>query len=267
MKVGSFLIFGNDAKMLACKDELCSNGFTAEIYDGTELSETIVNYNYIILPLPTLIGSKIGGTDIDFDFLMSLLNENQRLFVGNLRCSSDDNVFSYYFNENFINMNSEYTAQGVLRLLLENVDSYAEDIKVAVTGYGRCGKAICKLLDKCGFDVMSFSRRAETVGQARENGIKADLIDILYNSINRFSVIINTVPENIFNNDVLTEINNNTVYIETASAPYGFDKSLADCFNFKYILGSGLPGKFLPRSAGINIAKTVTDILKEEENG
>ena len=41
MKACSFLILGNDKKMNACKDELRSMGYIAEIYDGSDLIKDI----------------------------------------------------------------------------------------------------------------------------------------------------------------------------------------------------------------------------------
>lgn len=267
MKACSFLILGNDKKMIACKDELSSMGYIAEIDDGSDLIKNIRYYDNIILPLPTLTGNKIKGTDLTIDYLLSSMQKNQRLFVGNVNICSSVKVSSYYYNEEFLLINSEYTAQGILRLVLENIDSYSGDTEVAVTGYGRCGKAICRLLNKCGFNVTSFSRRKETVNEALADKINAELIENIGEYIGGFSVVINTVPENIFSYDILKKINENAVYIETASAPYGFDKCLSESFEFRYILAAGLPGKYLPKSSGISIAKAVSDILKGEENG
>ena len=140
-------------------------------------------------------------------------------------------------------------------------------MKVLVVGYGRCGKAVCKLLKNCGMKVTSVSRRRETKALAENDGIFVEDLTNLNRIISDFDIIINTVPANIINRVSVGKLDQKNIYIEIASKPYGFDISEYDVFNFKYILGESLPGKFAPVAAGYNIADTVLNILKEEEYG
>ncbi len=266
MKAESFLIYGSDKKMISCCQRLCNRGFVADIIDSEQFTD-ICRYNNIILPLPTIANSKINGTDTSLSDLIRLLNSEQKVFCGNLDLSIYKNFYSYYYNESFLINNSRLTAQGVLKIITANVEEDFKRLKVAVIGYGRCGKAVCKLLKNCGMKVTSISRRKETMTLAEDDGVFADEINNLNRTIMDYDIIINTVPVNIVDRDSVSKLSQKNIYIEIASKPYGFDISEYDVFNFKYILGESLPGRFTPISAGYNIADTVLDILKEEEYG
>ncbi len=265
MNIESFMIYGSDKKMISCYEKIRSYGYKADILN-TETNIDISSYDYIILPIPTIANSKINGTHISLDEFVNLVTDNQMVFCGNLDPSAHNNFYSYY-NENFLIKNSRLTAQGVLKLISMNVEEDFNGLKVVVVGYGRCGKAVCKLLKGCGMNVTSVSRRNVTRVLAQDDGLKTGNIDYLNDTIENFDIIVNTVPVNIINKESIAKLSQKNIYIEIASKPYGFDISEYDVYNFKYILGESLPGRFTPVSAGYNIADTVLDILKEAEYG
>ncbi len=267
MKVDSFLILGSDKKMIACRDRLRERDFRADVFDRKSSIENIKCYNYLILPLPTIANSKINGTSISLTELISELDENQKVFCGNLKTDLYKNFYSYYYDESFLINNSRLTAQGVLRLITENIEKDYKNSKVLVIGYGRCGKSVCKLLKNCGMQTTSVSRKRDTKTLAENDGILVEDLNNLNQIISDFDIIINTVPVNIINREGISKLSQKNIYIEIASKPYGFDISEYDVFNFKYILGESLPGRFTPVTAGYNIADTVLNILKEEEYG
>lgn len=264
MKGEKFLVVGKDKKMCACRDRIISKGYRCECTDKQEVLSVIPDYRYIILPLPTLCDGFITGTKIEIKAFISALTDKQTVFFGNI----SDSIFpltaySYYYNEAFLCANSCLTAQGVLRLILENVERDINLLSVAVLGYGRCGKEICRYLRNSGFSVTSFSRRTQTRLQAESNGVLSDDIKNITEKLYGFDIIVNTVPSNIIDKNSLAKFNDNSLYIETASKPFGFDVSEIDSCSFRYVSASGLPGRFTPISAGENIADTVLDIIKE----
>lgn len=265
MKSDSFLIYGTDKKMMSCCQRLKSFGFEADMINN-ENTNCIGEYGNIILPLPTIANSKINGTDKTLFEFIAALNSQQKVFCGNIDARKYNNFYSYY-NAAFLIKNSRLTAQGVLRMISINIEVDFKDLSVAVIGYGRCGKAICKLLKNCSMNITSFSRRNESIVLARNDGMIADDLFNLNHNISDFDIIINTVPVNIIDRECLAKLSQRNIYIEIASKPYGFNVSESDVFNFKYILAESLPGRFTPVSAGYNIADTVLDIIKEGDNG
>ncbi len=264
MKGEKFLVLGNDKKMIACCKKLGIMGYESELFNS---SINLENFDNIILPLPTVANSKISGTDITLDELSEVLNGTQKVFCGNIDVSTFKNFYSYYYDESFLVNNSRLTAQGVLRLILDIIETDLLNLNAVVIGYGRCGKAICKLLKNCGVEVISVSRREESLIEAENDGIQTCHICNLTEATGKSDIIINTVPVNIISKECISKFNSNKIYIEVASKPYGFDINETDVYNFRYILAESLPGRFVPESAGENIADTVLKILKEEVYG
>ncbi len=267
MNSGKILVMGNDKKMRACCKRLSERGYMAENFEPTSDFDVINLYDYIVLPLPTIANAKINGTDKSFNEFLSVIDKKQKVFCGNIDPSAFENFYSYYTNESFLLKNSRLTAQGVLRIISDNIEDDFRNISVAVIGYGRCGRSVCKLLKNCGMNVSSFSRREETVTLAEDEGIAAYISANLTDKISEFDIIINTVPSNILSKDDISKLNQNNLYIEIASKPYGFDIKNTDVFNFRYILAESLPGRFTPVSAGNNIADTVLNLIKGDEYG
>lgn len=268
MKADNFLIAGSDKKMIECKNRLKHLGYEAVSFEGEAFWENLDCYNNIILPLPSISNGTVAGTGKTLNYLKSLLKSDQRVFYGNIEnIISNDFGCSYYYDESFLVKNSRLTAQGVIKIILENTERDLFLLNAAVIGYGRCGKAVCRTLMNNGLDVTSFSRSSKSKAFAENDGCKIKDISEIDLLISSFDIIINTVPHNIISERGIETLSQDNLYIEVASKPYGFDISKSDIFNFKYVLGSSLPGKYTPVSAGVNIADTVIEILKEGKYG
>ncbi len=267
MKADNFLIAGNDMKMLECKNYLIDCGFDACLYYDDKFSQNLNKFNNIVLALPTVVKGCISGTNETVESLAENLMPFHKVFYGNLKSDPFGNQgFCYYSDETFLTENSRLTAQGVLRLILENTDRDISGLNIAVIGYGRCGKAISSMLNGIGAKVTVFSRRTESLIFSVNGQIICENTADIDKLVHRFDVIINTVPYNIIKDNGLRNLTNDNLYIEVASKPYGFDASLIDNYSFRYILASGLPGRFTPKAAGRNIAKTIIGLLKEAKN-
>lgn len=266
MQADKFLLIGNDKKMRSCKNRLAERGYDALCCESDRVRGNLSLFPNIVLPLPTLANGKISGTGITVDEFNGFLNENQKIFYGNLKSNPFyGKAFSYY-NESFLVKNSRLTAQGTLRIILENIDRDMHMLNIAVLGYGRCGRAICKLLKANGAKTVSFSRSAYSFASAEDDGLVAESFDRLYDRIHQFDVVVNTVPHNILGKRETERLTSDNLYVEIASKPYGFDINETDKYNFRYILAESLPGRFTPVSAGANIADTIIEITEEGKN-
>lgn len=261
----NFLIIGNDEKMRSCKKRLNELNIEADCLDA-EISESLIGrYGNIILPLPTIANGCISGTGISVSSFNSILDGRQTIFCGNIKPDIFScRAFSYYEDEGFLIKNSRLTAQGTLRIILDNISEDLHSLSAAVIGYGRCGKEICKILKNAGLRVTSFSRRRETITLAENDGVCAEHCRNINSKAGSFDITVNTVPFNLIDSSGLEKLTNDNIYIEIASKPYGFNIAGADKFNFRYVLAESLPGKYTPVSAGRNIADTVAGMIKEE---
>lgn len=263
MQAEKFLLIGNDKKMQACQKRLAERGFTASCCEADEVERNVVFYPNIILPLPTLANGVISGTGLSADEFFHLTGEKQRIFYGNLTENPFGGRGVSYYNESFLVKNSRLTAQGMLRITLENVDRDLYSMNAAVLGYGRCGNAICKSLQANGARVVSVSRNSHSAELARNERLIPMTYDEFFRKIRDFDIIVNTVPYNILDRGTMERLTSKNLYIEIASKPYGFNINETDKYNFRYILAESLPGRFTPTSAGANIADTVIELIKE----
>ena len=78
-----------------------------------------------------------------------------------------------------------------------------------------------------------------------------------------FDVIFNTIPFPIFNRDILSRLDKNTLLIDLASRPGGVDFKAAAELQIKTIWALSLPGRVAPKSAGQIIKNTILNMIKE----
>lgn len=252
-----FAVIGNDEKSKSCAMKLNELGYKAKCFFDDNITD-IPDYKYIILPLPTVVNGKINHTSLSIDELNSILTDKNIVFCGNVSPTKlSCQAYSYFYDADFTLKNSRLTAQGTLKIILDNIKLDLTKIKIAVIGYGNCGKAISETLASLGGNVTVFSRKTD----CRIRTKSTNMINAL---AGEYDVIINTVPFEIINENGLSLIKNDSLYIEIASKPFGFSPEKAVNYGFKYIPASGLPGKFTPISAGFIIAETVDRIIKEE---
>ena len=236
-----------------------------------DLPET-QDFDAVILPLPVNdADGLIKGTSIPAEDLCKRIEETKTVFAGkitendkNILLSRGITVFDYYSRAEFSAKNSIPTAHGVLLYVLENSLVTVNNLKVAVIGYGTCGKAICKVFKDAGADVVSASRRYISLAEAESEGIKSILIKDLTTLLPYTDTVINTVPATILKKDIIDSINKDAMIIDIASYPYGFDIKYAQSKNIKITVLPSLPGKSFPETAGNIIAETIINIIEEE---
>lgn len=263
-----FIVLGGDDRTKYTAQHLTSNGFdtiTTNNFNG------FWNADAVVLPLPfTTDNVHIKGTNVPIDDFCNNLSNSTIVFAGKLNKKAE-NIFNnrkiefydYNSREEFAQKNAVPTAQGVLTFVLNNVEVTLNSLKVAVTGYGKCGKSICKTFKNQGSEVISFSRRYTTVADAESDGLSAFLFKDINNKIKDADIVINTVPEKILNKEFIDNLSGNSILIDVASFPYGFDIDYAESINKKINILSSLPGKYVPKTAGIIIAETIINIIEE----
>ena len=142
----------------------------------------------------------------------------------------------------------DLTAQGAVRLLLENTREYLVSKRVLVAGFGRIGRALAKMLSSLGLDVYVAARRSQTLAEASALGYKALDTAEIESTVYIFDFVFNTVPERIFSSECVSLMKSGAVYFELASSPYGAERGDFEKSKARFVSGSALPGRFCPRS-------------------
>lgn len=176
----------------------------------------------------------------------------------------ENKVSSYSDREEFAVKNAVPTAEGAIEQALKHSDITINGSKVLVCGYGRIGKVLSEMLRGMGADVTVSARKQSDLAWIKLNGF-AGIKTGDFTEIKSYNFIFNTIPSLILSEDVLRELNKDTLIIDLASLPGGVDFAYAEKCGIKAIHALSLPGKIAPKSAGEIIESTILNILKEDD--
>lgn len=284
MKNSKIAFIGGDKRMFFCAEALYDMGYECALFGFDKISghasstrcatlqDCVINSSAIILPLPLTRDGKtvnsLGRSEIMLSDVFEIAT-GIPIFAGNvtsevaqLAQSFGHTISDYYENETFIYKNALATAEGAVFLAMQHSDKTLFGSKVLITGFGRIAKYTARLLDSFGADICICARKEQDRAYAQTLGYTAIDFESLKSEIHGFDIAINTVPANVFSEQVLSNMQSDQIYIELASAPYGTSKTLADKYNIEICDGRGLPSRYSPRSAGGFIADEISRELE-----
>ncbi len=271
----NILIVGGDSRQKLLNEMLRQKGYSSKNENGESSAafDYLAEASVVIFPVPvTSDGMNIYSCNPDFKLdLMEFLNRisSEQLVFGGMfnedikRILKNRNIKYYDFNsfEHFTVYNAFLTAQGALKLLLDNTNSLVTEKKVLITGFGRIGKALANLLKGLNPEVYVAARSENQLTQAECFGFKTTHLKNVSAEIYLFDFIFNTVPDNIFSESDISHINPDCIYFELASKPFGAKKELFESAGKQYVFGGGLPGKFVSYSAAEKIGELVENLI------
>ncbi len=170
----------------------------------------------------------------------------------------------YYAREELVALNALATAEGTLALLLEHSPITIWESRVLIVGYGRIGKLLAAQLRALGAYVSVSARKPGDMAYIRAAGCEALDTRTLGKDLGRFDTIINTVPARVLGREQLVWIKKDTLCIDLASRPGGFDFEAAKALDLNVLWALGLPAETAPITAGKIIKETVMNILREK---
>lgn len=268
-KIKKLISLGGDNRQNYMLRRFKEFGYDAESSDT--VPENINDFDAVILPLPASSDSvHIKGTNIKFDDLCDCLLPQKIIFTGKIDETTKAeffkkgiSVYDYYAREEFAQKNAVPTAQGVLTFVMNHLPKTVCSLKVTVIGYGKSGKAICKMFSALGADVTSCSRKYLSVATAQAHGFRSFLLKDAAKAAEYSDIVINTVPATILGKEFIDKVPKEAMLIDISSPPYGFDLSYAESAGRKVCILPSLPGHYVPATAGSIIADTILNILEE----
>nr|WP_243259339.1 dipicolinate synthase subunit DpsA [Clostridium sp. 'deep sea'] len=166
-------------------------------------------------------------------------------------------------DDNFALKNALLTAEGSLYALMQLSKKAVRDTNSYVLGYGKCGKALARLLKAVDINTTVVARREVSRSEAWRDGFRGIGYSQFVQEIKKADSIFNTVPAYILCECVLRKMSQNTVIIDIASSPGGTDFEVAEQLGIKAVLKPGIPGKYSPSSAGEIMANCINKKLIE----
>lgn len=272
--MAEILILGGD-KRLQYAAATISKRYSTEIYKAEQQklpSDKGRKYKAVVLGIPcSADGESVSmpsyNERVSFTALCDMVDGNGIITGGLIPeklygiCGERGIVCEdYYKNESVILKNAVPSAEGALALGINLTADTICNANVLITGYGRIASLLAKYLTALGAKVTVAARKEEKRVLAEINGCKSVDFDSLADIIGEFSLIYNTVPALVIDEEAARRISKSAVYIELASKN-GIDAALCGKSGVNFVGASGLPAKTAPKTAGEIIAKSIMQIL------
>ncbi len=262
------------AELAAEGCEVCAFGFDintekyGDVKGAGTLSAALAGADAVVLPLPySRDGEHVFAPFSDKEIMvcdvLKHLEEKTVLLGGKMPADFPRRAIDYYAREDFAVMGAVPTAEGAVKLALEETKLTVHGMRTAVLGFGRVGKILAKTLVSLGADVSVFARSAEARAWARAFYCKAESFGALEGKMGDFDCIFNTVPHKVLTPEALARARRGALIIELASAPGGADAAEAERARVRLVQAQGLPGKVSPKSAGKIVYETFKEIMEE----
>ena len=205
----------------------------------------------ILLPVPSFPSSE--------EYLAHILAdvpEDVMISGGNLSSPLLRNYTTVDFLKDpyYLAENAAITAACVKKIVLQESGSSIHNCRLLILGWGRIGKCLCQLFDKEGFDITVAVRKDTDRAMIGALGWCGVSISEAAAEIERYDVIINTVPEMILPN---VHAKQGALLLELASKPGMSGENIINC--------RGLPSKMAPIESGQLIAKTFVRLCHRSE--
>ena len=283
-----FAIVGGDARLALLAGLLRRDGNRVCTYalERAELPEDIpkagclqgcvYGADCVVLPTPAETGgflfAPLSAEKLRAEELVGALWQGQRLFGGRLGdglCLAALRqglvVEDLLRRPDFAAGNEVLTAEGALGVLMAESDKSLWRSRVLVLGWGRIAKFLTLRLLGLGAKVGVAARRAEARVTAAALGAESFPFEELESKIAGFDFIVNTVPARVLSDGALCAAAEDAMILELASAPGGFDRSLAENIGLRAIAAPGLPGRCAPRRAAELMREAIYASLGEGE--
>lgn len=242
----SFVVDASDNRMLYVSAALKDAGYNVYGYRDYDVTDSVI---YVFSPARRFRDEELlclnpdsliycGNLD---EHKVDLLRERNIVHINLLK----DEIYSF---ENAI-----YTAEAALMTIIRNTPRSVYDSKMLILGYGRVGKAMSKILSDL---KINFAVSARNYYERASAFLVTDDVRELNCNFDGIDVIINTIPAEIITEDKVRNINRDCYILDLASLGV-IDVKDVEKYGLNYDFESGLPGRFVPESAGKSMAKAI----------
>ena len=238
------------------------------------IKKAIQDVEIVIGPIPfssngNTINMPFSGNEVTIREMMHVLNAKV-LIAGGITpdvygMANDEyiEIIDIMKREELAVLNTIATAEGTIQLAIENTNKILHGSEVLILGFGRIGKVLARKLAGLSAKVTCAARKDEDLAWIQAYGHKATNINTIGSNLNKFDIIINTVPHIILTEERLKQVKKDCLLIDLASNPGGIDKKTVKDQNLKFVWALSLPGKVAPTTSAEFIKDTIYNIVKE----
>ena len=284
-----FLVLGGDLRSVRLAEMLSDDGNKVYSYaqedsdeildnEGIEkcnsLKTAIEKAQIIVAPIPFSSNGETINTPFSENKILidDLIKSNKtKIFMGgNISNPIKDKIKDKYLDvydvmqrEELAILNTIATAEGTIKVAIENTDNILQGSRVLILGFGRVAKIVANKFSLLSSNVTCSARRISDLAWIKAYGYNSlDINDMLYD-LKDFDIIINTVPQTIIGERELKHMDPDVLLIDLASNPGGIDSKKAISMGLKFVWALALPGKVAPTTSAKFIKETIYNILDE----
>ena len=248
----------------------------AEIPKDSSLTACVYGADCVVLPCPAqrngYLNAPLSAAELPMGELLEALWPGQLVFGGGfgdesartaLRCRLK--LRDLMQRPDFVSGNAAITAEGALELLLRHSERSLMDSRILVCGWGRLARLLTLRLMALGASVSAAARSRQDRAMIQALGLRALSFEELEGCAGEFDSLVNTVPARVISESVLCCLAPETLLLELASVPGGFDRVLAENIGLRCLSAPGLPGKAAPQSAAELMLRAIEAAIQEEE--
>lgn len=183
--------------------------------------------------------------------------------VYELAKEKDIKVIDILKREELAVLNAVSTAEGTIKIAIEETPKNLHGSNILVMGFGRIGKILSNMLKGLGAKVACEARKNSDLAWIKAYGYEPIPISNLKENLDRFDIIINTIPYIILDKDNLENVRKDALVIDLASNPGGVDREAIKEKQIKFVWALSLPGKVAPVTSAEFIKETLYNIFSE----
>lgn len=285
----NFAIIGGDLRTIKLAQKLAEDGnevYTygleqaedlknmSNIYFAESLKEAIQLADIAIGPIPfssngVEINTPFSNKKITVRECMHAINAKV-LIAGNLapevyELANDEyvEIIDIMKREELAVLNTIATAEGAIEIAIANTSKILHGSEVLVVGFGRIGKVLSRKLAALSVKVTCADKKDAELAWIKAFGYEEVNINSLDKNLEKYDIIINTVPALILTKERLQYIKKDCLLIDLASNPGGIDREEAKKRKLKLIWALALPGKVAPDTTAEFIKRTLYNIIKK----
>ena len=283
--INKISIIGGDLRIAKLADMLVDEGVEVFTYalENSEISEdiecedlkTAVSKSEVILgPIPfssngKTINTPFSNKKVDVEeFLESI--SGKTLLAGQIKQEiyelakeKNINIIDILKREDMSVLNAVSTAEGTIKIAIEESQKNLHGSNILILGFGRVGKVLSNMLKGIGANVSCEARKNSDLAWIKAYGYEPIPLATLKENLNRFDIIINTIPYIILDKENLENVKRDALIIDVASNPGGVDRDAVKQLKINFVWALSLSGKVSPVTSAEFIKETLYNIFNE----
>ena len=241
------------------------------------LDECVKDADIVLGPLPLSSSGRFVNTPFSSEKIQveELINKigGKTFIAGSIKPEvyeiaedKDITILDIIKREELAVLNAISTAEGAIQIAINKTPKNLHGNNVLVLGFGRIGKVLSKMLDGIGAKVACEARKTTDLAWIKAYGYEPINLIELKENLNRFDIIINTIPYVVLDREMLKEVKKDALIIDLASTPGGVDKQAVKELGIKFNWALSLPGKVSPVTSAEFMKETLLNMFKEINN-